>query len=85
MMTDERGAGLLEADNGRWKWESLLSTVLEWLVRQMAPWPCVFRCIRRGVTGTSVTCCTAAWQRMTIDYTYSLGFGVADQLFERVG
>ena len=36
MMTDERGAGLLEADNGRGNWEPLLSAVLEWLVRQMA-------------------------------------------------
>ena len=59
MMTDERGAGLPEADNGRGNWEPLLSTVLEWLVRQMAPWPCVFRCIRLGVTGKSVACGTA--------------------------
>ena len=29
MMTDERSAGLLEADNGLGNWEPLLSAVLE--------------------------------------------------------
>ena len=47
------------------------------------PWSSVFRCIRRGVTGTSVTGGTAAWQVMTIHIVS--WDNVTDQLFERVG
>ena len=73
MMTDERGAGLLEADNGRGNWELLLSAVLEWLVRQSA---------------TMVVCLqmyTTRREWLECYLRHGSWFDVADQLFERVG